>query len=62
MVDEDGTFDHVAYEVVMEDFIKINYAMLLATFLENNDELFREHIEEMYDDHKGQPMKWKWDI
>lgn len=59
MVDEEGNLE-IMYEICLEDFIKNNYPMLLATFLENNDDLFQEHIEEQYEDHEGQKMDWLW--
>ena len=61
MVDENGNLE-LMYEICLDDFKKDNYPMLLATFLENNDELFQEHIEEMYEDHRGEKMDWVWKL
>ena len=48
------------HEWAMDKFFNKNYAMILATYLEKNHDELMEHAEEMYEDHKGQDMKWQW--
>lgn len=52
--------DAINYELSIQEFFKDNYAMLLATFLEEQHDNFMEHVEDMYEDHKGKKMKWEW--
>lgn len=52
--------EQLAYESALSKFFQKNYAMLLATFLEDNHDIFMEHISDKYEDHEGKDMEWKW--
>jgi len=54
--------EQIAYEMALSNFFQKNYGMLLATFLEENHDKFMEHVENKYEDHKGEDMKWVWDL
>lgn len=52
--------DAIDYELSIQEFFKKNYAMLLATFLEQQHDEFMLHVEDMFEDHEGKQMNWQW--